>query len=113
MLLSFRAYLHHAIGTLLITTILLVGISTLINSQSAIAETITRDITNAPLEAPIGDRAYEAMKVGRQQKQAMRSQKAKAKAERISDNETVGEKLNLNEDLPESTQRFFDKITDN
>ena len=112
MLSGFGAYLRHAIGTLLIATILFLGIGTLINSRSAIAQTITRDVTNAPLEAPIGDRAYEAMKVGRQQKQVMRSQKAEAKAERISERETIGEKLNLDENLPESTQKFIDRFTD-
>ena len=109
---SLRAYIRHTIGTLLIATILFLGIGTLITSQSAIADSITRDVTNAQSEAPISDRAYQAMKAGRQQEQAMRSQQAEAKAEKISENETIGEKLNLNENLPESTQKFIDRFTD-
>ena len=42
----------------------------------------------------------------------MRSIDAQAKAERISKNETIGEKLNLGEALPKSTQKFIDRIAD-
>ena len=112
MLSSFRVYLHRTVSTLLISTILFFGIGTLINSQNAIAASGSRDVINANMEDSLGKTEYESAKANRQRKQAMRSMEAEAKAERIIDNETIGEKLNLDEDLPESTQRFFDKVTD-
>lgn len=112
MLSTFQVYFHRIISTLLISTVLFFGIGTLIYSPVAIADSITRDVTNADMDNPVSDAEYESAKVSRQRKQAMRSMDAEAKAERISENETIGEKLNLDEAVPESTKEFIDQITD-
>ncbi len=112
MLSNFRVYLHRIVSTLLISTVLFFGVGTLVNSPMAIADSITRDVTNADMDNSVSDAEYESAKVNRQRKQAMRSMDAEAKAERINENETIGEKLNLDEALPKSTEKFIDRITD-
>ena len=80
----------------------------LIGNQNAIAaEAITRDSTNLTSDAPLKDGAYEAMKAGRQQEQARRSEMATPDRE----NEGIVEKLNLDESLPRSTEKLIDQVT--
>lgn len=77
------------------------------NLNAVAAEAITRDVTNAMSDAPLKDEAYDAMKAGRQNEQARRSEMATPDKE----GEGIVEKLNLNEDLPPSTEEFIDGIT--
>ena len=67
------------------------------NTSIAMADSITRDMTNLSSDAPVKEEAYEEMKIGRQQKQAMRSEQAEDRAEQELENETLTEKLNLDE----------------
>lgn len=97
-----------------ITTVFLISIALFVgmafefgNTSMAIADAITRDVTNAKQEAPISDAAYEAEKVGRQQKQAERSELAN----QYNDDKSISEKLNLDEALPRSTKKFVEQIT--
>ena len=100
------------IATVFLVSITLFFSVTIIGNNNAIAaEAITRDMTNLSLDAPVGDDAYKAMKAGRQQEQARRSQKAEAQAEAKVENESIAEKLNLDEALPRSTEKFIDQIT--
>ena len=86
--------------------------STLIGNTNAIAaEAITRDATNLNTTDVVSDREYEQKKAERQQEQAMRSQRAEAQAEYEAENESVAEKLNLDEALPRSTKKFVEQIT--
>ena len=101
------------IATVFLVSITLFFSVTIVGNNNAIAaEAITRDMTNLPLDAPVGDDAYQAMKAGRQQEQARRSQKAEAQAEAKVENESISEKLNLDEALPRSTKKFIDQVTE-
>ena len=77
------------------------------NTNAIAAEAITRDATNLTSDAPLKDEAYEAMKAGRQQEQARRSEMATPDEE----DEGIVEKLNLNEGLPRSTEKLIDQVT--
>ena len=82
--------------------------SFLVNNNSALAaEAITRDATNLNSVDVVSDEEYEMDKVSRQQKQAMRSKMATPDQE----NKGIVEKLNLDEGLPRSTEKFIDQIT--
>ena len=82
------------------------------NHTNAIAASaITRDATNLNTTDVVSDREYEQKKAERQQEQAMRSQRAEAQAEYEAENESVAEKLNLDEALPRSTKKFVEQIT--
>ncbi|MEM7595541.1 MAG: hypothetical protein AAF383_29245 [Cyanobacteria bacterium P01_A01_bin.83] len=83
-------------------TVALIG-----NINAIAAEAITRDVTNLNSVESINDDAYEAMKAGRQREQAARS----AMATPAKENEGIVEKLNLDEGLPRSTEKFIDQIT--
>ena len=83
------------------------------NHTNAIAASaITRDATNLNTTDVVSDREYEQKKAERQQEQAMRSQRAEAQAEYEAENESVAEKLNLDEALPRSTKKFIDHVTE-
>lgn len=83
----------------------------LVNNTSAIAaESITRDVSDLNSVDIVSDAEYEADKAKRQQKQAMRSQQAETQADFEAENETISEKLNLDEALPRSTKKFFEQI---
>ena len=77
------------------------------NSSAIAAEAITRDATNLNTVDVVSDQEYEMDKASRQQKQAMRSQMATPE----EDNEGIVDKLNLDEDLPRSTEKFIDQVT--
>ena len=79
------------------------------NTSPAIADSITRDVTNAEMGGSVNDAEYEVAKANRRQEQAMRSELA----EQNKDNETIGEKLNLDEVLPRSTKKFTEQIKGN
>ena len=92
--------------TFLLSITLFFGI--IINHSDAIAaEAITRDLTNLNTADVVSDREYERSKAERQQEQARKS----AMATPNQDNESISEKLNLNEGLPRSTEKFIDQIT--
>ena len=88
-------------------TVALIG-----NTPAIAADSITRDVTELNSVDKVDDAAYESMKAGRQQKQARRSQQAEDRAEREIENETVSEKLNLDEALPRSTKKFVEQVTE-
>ena len=108
----FKVSLRRVVSILLITIVLFFGVGTSIDLQNAIAASSTRDVTNANMEDSVSNTEYESAKARRQRKQALRSMAAKTKGKRAKQNETAGEKLNLDEDIPKSTQTFFDRITD-
>lgn len=100
------------IATVFLASITLFFSIALIGNSSAIAaSSITRDVTNLNSVDAVSDAEYEADKIDRQQKQAMRSGQAEAKAEQKIENESIGEKLNLDEALPRSTKKFIEQIT--
>ena len=124
---AFRVSLRRVLSVLLLTTILFFGIGTSVNSQpnsqpfpalrltafrsqNAIAASSTRDVTVANMEDSVSNSEYESAKARRQRKQAQRSIAAKTKKNRNS--KTIDQKLNLDEEVPESTQRVIDQITD-
>ena len=95
---SLVSRLHRIVTVCLLSMIVFFGMSFNVDDASmAMADSITRDMTNLPLDAPVAEEAYEEMKIGRQQKQAMRSEKAEETAEQKLENETLTEKLNLDE----------------
>ena len=98
---ALRVSLRRLLSTLLITTILFFSIGILINNQSAIAASSTRDVTNANMEDSVSDSEYESAKARRQRKQAQRSMAAQTKAKRAKQNEKS-----------KSTQSLLDRITD-
>ena len=92
-----------------ITLFLSAALST--NYTAIAAEAITRDATNLNSVDVVSDAEYEQDKANRQQRQAMRSQQAEANAELEAENETIVEKLNLDEALPRSTKKFIEQVT--
>ena len=96
--------LRHAF-TVLASVMLFLGI-TFFGHNAIAAEAITSDVTNLNTVDVTSDAEYEADKVSRQQRQAMRSQMATPD----KDNEGVVDKLNLNEDLPRSTKKFGEQV---
>lgn len=84
------------------------GIVFVSNSSPAIAGSITNDATKTNLETPVEDTEYEAAKISRQREQAMRSEQAKERAEQKISNETIGEKLGLDEILSDEGGNSFD-----
>ena len=66
MLSTFQVYFHRIISTLLISTVLFFGIGTLIYSPVAIADSITRDVTNADTGNLVSEAKYESAKENRQ-----------------------------------------------
>lgn len=93
---------RHIVSTFLLSVVLFFGVA-IINHSPAIADSITRDITNAEMEEQMSDAEYESAKASRQKEQAMRSEKAKAQAE-LSGDETIEDRLNLDEILPEKVK---------
>lgn len=107
----FTTNLRRLVTVFLISMALFLGMAFDLSTISpAIADTITRDLTNASPDVSISNAEYEDAKVSRQQKQALRSEQAEARAELNNDNETIGEKLNLDEALPSSTKKFIEQI---
>ena len=80
------------------------------NTNAVAAEAITRDATNSNTTDVVNDREYEQKKAERQREQAMRSQQAEAQAKYEDENESIAEKLNLDEALPRSTKKFIDQV---
>lgn len=76
------------------------------NMSAVAAESITRDVSNLNTGDVVSDQEYEMDKASRQQEQAMRSAMATPEQE----NESISEKLNLDEALPRSTKKFIDQI---
>ncbi len=77
------------------------------NFNRARAEVLKRDAVNLPREESADRKAeYEAAKANRRAMQAQMSQEA----EKNDDSESVSEKLNLNEPVPQSTKKFFKQI---
>lgn len=107
----FTFSLRQTVSVFLVSITLFFGIAVVGNSSAIAAEAITRDVTNLNSADGIKDEAYESMKAGRQREQARRSQQAEAQADYEAENETVAEKLNLNEGLPRSTEKFIDQVT--
>lgn len=91
-------------STFLLSVTLFFGVA-VISHSPAIADAITRDITNAEMENKVSDAEYESAKASRQQKQAMRSEKAEAQAE-LNGDESIKDRLNLDEILPESVENI-------
>ena len=113
MLSIFQISLRRLVSTLLIATVLFIGVGTLIDSPVASAYSITKDVSTTDPEGSLNENDYESAKANRQRKQAMRSIEAEAEAEKIAENETIGEKLNLDEIRSDSSQKFDEGITDN
>ena len=101
--------LRRILSAFLVTVTLFLG-SVVINQPNAIADSITRDVTNAEMEEEISDAEYQSAKAARQQEQAMRSQRAEAMAEQ-EDKDTISEKLNLDEILPDRVEKAGERIT--
>ena len=95
------------VATIFLASVTLFFGTILVNNSSAIAESITRDATNLNSVDVVSDEEYEMDKVKRQQEQAMRSKMATPD----KDDESIVEKLNLNEGLPRSTKKFGEQIT--
>ena len=94
----FLTILRRLVSICLISITLFFATSFNLNlTQSASAESITRDVTNLNTVDEISDAEYESDKMNRQQKQAMRSQQAEDAAEREKASESISEKLNLDE----------------
>lgn len=105
---SFSKINLRRIATVFLASVTLFFGVTLLGSNSAMAaKAITRDATNLNTVDAIDDDAYEAMKVDRQQEQARRS----AMATPNKEGESITEKLNLDEGLPRSTEKFIDQVT--
>ena len=100
--------LRRVFSAFLVTVVLFLG-SVVISQPSAIADSITRDVTNAEMEENISDAEYQSAKANRQREQAMRSQQAEAMAEQ--DNDTISEKLNLDEIVPDRVEKIGEKVT--
>ena len=96
------------IATIFLASVTLFFGTILVNNSSAIAaEAITRDATNLNTVDVVSDEEYEMDKARRQQEQAMRSKMATPN----QDDESIVEKLNLDEALPRSTKKFAEQIT--
>ncbi|MBE9043983.1 hypothetical protein IQ255_06120 [Pleurocapsales cyanobacterium LEGE 10410] len=93
--------------TVLASITLFFGVVLFGHSNVLAAEAITSDVTNLNSTDVVDDAQYEADKISRQQRQAMRSQMAEPDTE----NESIGEKLNLDEALPRSTKKFVEQVT--
>ena len=76
------------------------------SSNAIAAEAITSDVTNLNNTDVVNDAEYEADKVNRQREQAMRSQMATPDQE----NESIVDKLNLDEALPRTTKKFGEQV---
>ena len=110
----FRINLRQIVTVFLSVTLFIGTAFNLGNIAPAIAaEAITSDVTNlnSADEVEVSDAEYEADKISRQRRQAMRSQ-AEAEAQtKDTENESIAEKLNLDEALPRSTKKFVEQIT--
>ncbi|MGF1588957.1 MAG: hypothetical protein ACFCU7_06905 [Pleurocapsa sp.] len=107
-MLSFFSLNLRRIGAVFLASITLcLGIAFSGNTAAIAADAITRDVTNLNTIDEISDTNYETNKIRRQEEQAMRSKMA----EPDEDNESISEKLNLNEGLPRSTKKFVKQIT--
>ena len=94
----FLSILRHFATASLIAIALFFGTSLNLNVASvAHAESITRDVTNLNTVDETSDAEYEAAKMNRQRQQAMRSERAEQAAETEMKNESLTEKLNLDE----------------
>ena len=89
----FQINLRRIATVFLISITLFLGLAFNIGNNLALADAITRDVTNVEEQNAISEPEYESAKMNRQQKQAMRSQQATPN----QNNETVKEKLNLDE----------------
>ena len=95
------------IATIFLASVTLFFSTILVNNSSAIAaDAITRDATNLNSVDVVSDQEYEMDKAQRQQEQAMRSKMATPD----KDDEGIVEKLNLDEGLPRSTEKFVEQI---
>lgn len=96
-----------AIACLLATALLMSSALTAGNFNRADADVLKRDAVDLPRQESAGREAeYEAAKANRRAMQAQMSQQA----EENDDSESVSEKLNLNEPVPQSTKKFFKQI---
>ena len=98
--------LRRIASVFVLSAALFFSVTLVINTDAIAAEAMTRDVTNMTTDAPLKDEAYEAMKASRQQEQAVRSQMATPDQE----DEGIVEKLNLDEGLPRSTEKFIDQV---
>ena len=80
---------------------------TFLGHNAIAAEAITSDVTNLNTVDVVDDAEYEARKIDRQREQAMRSEMATPD----QDDESIVDKLNLDEALPRSTKKFGEQIT--
>ena len=94
----FLSILRRLVSVCLISIILFFATAFDLNfTHSAIAESITKDVTNLNSVEEVSDSEYETAKINRQREQAMRSESAEAAAEREKASESIGEKLNLDQ----------------
>ena len=105
-----RINLRRIATVFLVSIALFFSVAVIGNNNALAADSITQDATELNSVDAVNDEAYEAMKANRQQKQAMRSQQAEAQADYEAENESIGEKLNLDEALPRSTKKFIDQV---
>ena len=94
----FISILRHFATISLIAVTLFFGTSFNLNlTPTARAESITRDVTNLNSVDEVSDRDYEMAKANRQREQAIRSEQAEAAAEAEAKDESIAEKLNLDQ----------------
>lgn len=77
-----------------------------LNRDRALAEVLTRDVTNMAEDNVVDDAEYESVKMSRNQKQAERS--LQAEAEEQAEKESVADKLNLDDILPPAVEDALD-----
>lgn len=97
------------IATVFASITLFLSVALIGNIPAIAAEAITSDVTNLNSVDTVSEAEYEADKVSRQQRQAMRSQMATPN----QDDEGVVDKLNLDEALPRSTKKLGEQIKGN
>lgn len=95
--------------TVLASIILFFSVAFLGHSNAIAAEAITSDVSNLNSTDVVSDAEYEADKVSRQREQAMRSKMATPD----QDNESIVDKLNLDETLPRSTKKLGEQVKGN
>lgn len=103
---SFKLNLRRIATIFLASITLFLNIALVGNNSAIAAEAITRDMSELNATDIVDDAEYEQDKATRQQKQAMRS----AMATPDEENESISEKLNLDEALPRSTEKFIEQI---
>ena len=99
--------LRRMVTVCLVSVTFFIGIGLNPGNTTAIADSITRDSVDFSSDTPVSDAQYEADKVSRQQRQAMRSELA----DQDNENKSISDKLNLDEALPRSTKKFGEQIT--